>query len=44
MLYRRESGAVYRYALALCGTPVAPRAPLGFAWQGVSGALAATGA
>ncbi len=33
-----------QHALALCGTPVAPRAPLGFAWQGVSGALAATGA
>ena len=33
-----------QHALALCGTPVAPPAPLGFAWQGVSSALAATGA
>ena len=33
-----------QHALALCGTPVASRATLGFAWQGVSPELAATGA
>lgn len=33
-----------QHALALCGTPVAPRAPLDFDWQGVSPELAATGA
>ncbi len=33
-----------QHALALCGTPVAHSAPLGFVWQGVSSALATTGA
>lgn len=37
-------GAGVQHALALCGSPVARPSPLGFAWQGVSGALAATGA
>lgn len=32
-----------QHALALCGTPVATRAPLGFAWQGVSQALTSLG-
>ena len=33
-----------QHALALCGTPLAPRTPLGFVWRDVSPALAATGA